>query len=222
MDSTSTGKRPQSLRQRQKMQTRATILETAKQMFERDGYDKTTMRKLAEAVGVGLGTIFNHFPDKESLLVECMLEDLVAESSHAWETMPADAPLRDQILHLAVVGYRAWLNRPALLRVLYREVFRDQGPGIERIRELDESSIKLVAELIESAKATGAVRADTDTILFARTAFSFYLTAVLSPIEERSPQQSDGQETSAAALERLTEETSRVLDMLFDGIRPRD
>ena len=63
-------------RQRQKEDTKRIILDAAYFLFAEKGYTKTTMRMLAGQAGVGLGTIFKHFPDKPSLLVAAYQEDL--------------------------------------------------------------------------------------------------------------------------------------------------
>ncbi|MEM7587413.1 MAG: TetR/AcrR family transcriptional regulator [Acidobacteriota bacterium] len=57
-------------RQRQKQQLRRQLYETAVELFERDGYDSTTVQQITERVGVAKGTFFNHFPTKEHVVEE--------------------------------------------------------------------------------------------------------------------------------------------------------
>ena len=49
-------------------QTRALILETALEMFRERGYDKTTMRDVAQKAGVSLGNAYYYFSSKEYLI----------------------------------------------------------------------------------------------------------------------------------------------------------
>lgn len=49
-------------------QTRALILETALEMFRERGYDKTTMRDVAQKAGVSLGNAYYYFRSKEYLI----------------------------------------------------------------------------------------------------------------------------------------------------------
>ncbi|GGT30751.1 TetR/AcrR family transcriptional regulator [Streptomyces chromofuscus] len=49
-------------------QTRAVILETAMRLFRERGYDKTTMRAIAQEAGVSVGNAYYYFAGKEHLI----------------------------------------------------------------------------------------------------------------------------------------------------------
>ena len=49
-------------------QTRAKILEAALALFQKQGYDETTMRAVAERAGVSLGNAYYYFKSKDALL----------------------------------------------------------------------------------------------------------------------------------------------------------
>jgi AcrR family transcriptional regulator len=49
-------------------QTRTLILETALRLFRERGYDRTTMRAIAEAAGVSVGNAYYYFASKEHLV----------------------------------------------------------------------------------------------------------------------------------------------------------
>jgi AcrR family transcriptional regulator len=49
-------------------QTRASILEAALEMFRERGYERTTMRAIADAAGVALGNAYYYFHSKEHLI----------------------------------------------------------------------------------------------------------------------------------------------------------
>ncbi len=55
-------------------QTRAEITRVAYRLFINQGYHGTSMRQVAEAAGIALGGIYNHFASKESLFVEVLYE----------------------------------------------------------------------------------------------------------------------------------------------------
>jgi AcrR family transcriptional regulator len=50
--------------------TRETILATARQLFGEKGYDATSLRQIADAVGTTKAAVYYHFPAKEHLLLE--------------------------------------------------------------------------------------------------------------------------------------------------------
>ncbi len=54
---------------------RSQILEEARRILKREGYTALTIRKTANALGIGVGTIYNYFPSKEYLAAGVMLED---------------------------------------------------------------------------------------------------------------------------------------------------
>lgn len=65
-------------RDREKAATRALILEAARELFTREGYAETSMRRLADAIGYTATTIYHHFKDKDALLNELCLNDFRA------------------------------------------------------------------------------------------------------------------------------------------------
>lgn len=50
------------------------IAEAKRQLFE-NGYAKTTIRSVAGAIGIGMGTIYNYFSSKDMLISSFILED---------------------------------------------------------------------------------------------------------------------------------------------------
>jgi AcrR family transcriptional regulator len=57
-------------RTRERAETREKILEAARELFVRKGYEATTMRAIADRVEYTPTAIYHHFRDKEALLTE--------------------------------------------------------------------------------------------------------------------------------------------------------
>lgn len=53
---------------------REALLKAAASLFRRQGFHGTSTREIAEAAGVSLGNIYNHFPTKEALFVALLAE----------------------------------------------------------------------------------------------------------------------------------------------------
>jgi len=51
-------------------QTRRLIVDTAVRLFQEQGYDKTTMRGIAQAAGLSVGNAYYYFPSKDHLVQE--------------------------------------------------------------------------------------------------------------------------------------------------------
>lgn len=54
---------------------REQLLEEAKRQIAQNGYGETTIRSVASACGLGVGTVYNYFKSKDMLIASFMVED---------------------------------------------------------------------------------------------------------------------------------------------------
>jgi AcrR family transcriptional regulator len=87
-------------------QTRTLILETALRLFEERGYDKTTMRAIAQEAGVSVGNAYYYFAGKEHL-VQGFYDRLAAE--HEAAVQPVLAGDKDLAVRIRGV-LLSWLD----------------------------------------------------------------------------------------------------------------
>ncbi|MFJ6010841.1 TetR family transcriptional regulator [Streptomyces sp. NPDC092952] len=87
-------------------QTRTLILETALRLFQERGYDRTTMRAIAQEAGVSVGNAYYYFTNKEHL-VQGFYDRLAAE--HAAAVRPVLEGERDLASRLRGV-LLTWLD----------------------------------------------------------------------------------------------------------------
>src|SRR5688572_13328432 len=67
-----------------KSATRQRILDVAKRQFAQQGFDAATTRDIARAAEIAVGTLFNYFPTKESI-VECLMSDACARAAEEFQ-----------------------------------------------------------------------------------------------------------------------------------------
>ncbi|MGW1502654.1 TetR family transcriptional regulator [Streptomyces mirabilis] len=87
-------------------QTRALILETALRLFQERGYDKTTMRAIAQEAGVSVGNAYYYFAGKEHL-IQGFYDRIGAEHQTAIRPVLE----REKDLEARIAGVlKAWLD----------------------------------------------------------------------------------------------------------------
>ena len=170
-------------RQLQKENTKQLILNTAYQMFGEKGYSETTMRLLAERAGVGLGTIFKHFPDKPSLLVEAYQEDLGKIISEAFKTIP-EAGIKDQLIHVTRKIYNFYASNRAFSRTLIKEsLFLDGEHGKVLDAQL-MAFLEKVGIFIAAAVKRGELPPETDVFYAVQAFGAFYFSVLVMALKK--------------------------------------
>ena len=172
---------PATRRQQQKIQTRRLILDTAYALFEEQGYEQTTTRQLATRAGVATGTVFQHFPDKASLLVAAFEDDVDAVVDRAFETLPA-ADLRAQLLHLVREIFGFYARSPALSRSLLKEIlFLEGNPG-DTLAGMMATFLGRVGGLFQQAIDGGELPANLDVAQVLMAFLSFYTMCLIGGV----------------------------------------
>src|SRR5262245_734175 len=107
-------------RRARKVATQARILEVARTHFERDGFDRASIRGIAAESEVATGTVLLHFTDKAGLLHAALYEDLEAAIARCLAAR-MQGSLLTKLCAVARSFYAYYAIRPKLSRTLLRE-----------------------------------------------------------------------------------------------------
>jgi AcrR family transcriptional regulator len=134
-----------------------TLLETAKAVFATSGVD-APVREIAEKAGVGIGTVYRHFPQRADLIAAVFRHeiDACAEAAPilAAKYKPGEALAKWMQRYAAFIGTKRGLA-PAL---------HSGNPAFGTLRAHFEQRVgTALHELLESAVAAGEVRNDIDS-----------------------------------------------------------
>jgi AcrR family transcriptional regulator len=157
VSSSETTTRPRPLRQ-DAARNRTTLLAAAAEVFETQGLD-ASVTDVAHAAGLGMGTLYRHFPTKEALidaLVRGVLEATIQMARDA--SRCTDGTGLEQFLE-ASARYQA-----------------EHSGCLPRLWDTDHEMVKtarhLIAGLLADAKRAGRVRRDLSTTDLTMTMFS--------------------------------------------------
>lgn len=127
-----------------KKETIETLYEVAKTFFLNDGYKKTTIRKIADHMGISIGLVIYHFSAKKHIAIKIILEQFRMLQQIILEYVDLK---KDPMLYTAVLirlnryVWSSWF-RDFYLETLYSDIYTE---AIERSGM--KSSIELVKAL---------------------------------------------------------------------------
>ncbi|HYC82747.1 MAG TPA: helix-turn-helix domain-containing protein [Solirubrobacterales bacterium] len=121
--------------------SRAAILDAARELIERDGWEKLTIRRLATEIGASPATVYYHVRDKDDLLVQVL--NFYAEELLTPRPELPDDP-RERIAAAATLMHDGLAARPWVVEIITADDL------------LGESALWFVESMLEGAIAAGA------------------------------------------------------------------
>lgn len=147
-------------RQARSVETRARILDAAKAVFAEHGYAAGTTNRIAEAVSMSIGSLYQYFPNKDAILVE-LVNAHIAECITALSGALAGAgsiTRSDQIEPTIRAVVSAMVGLHAADRALHRVLFEEspRPPSLlAGLRRLEETAAEAVADMLTGAGVAG-------------------------------------------------------------------
>lgn len=139
---------------------REAIIQAAITEFRANGFEVTSMDKIAATAGVSKRTVYNHFPSKEELFAEILNQLWARISAEQSVVYNRDQPLRDQLRQMlhAKVQLMADENFLTLARVAIAATIHSPERAqnmVERMGEREEG----LTVWIRAAQADGRLKA---------------------------------------------------------------
>jgi len=145
------------------------ILARAAALFARKGVASTTVREIADEVGILSGSLYHHFESKEAMVDEIIstyLDDLRARYK---EVMTAGGDARTRLHNLIRVSLETAFDHPHATEIYQNDA--NYLRGLERFSYLKNVTREVQStwmSVIESGIAEGSFRSDIDTKIFYR------------------------------------------------------
>lgn len=169
-----------SLRERKKVRTRQAIRAAAYRLFAEQGYDATTVDRIAAESDVSPSTVFRYFPTKEDIVLTDEYDDVMAE---VLRNRPTEEP---PLVSVRMVMHEALgqvLNDPeARAEMAQREELIRDVPAIRaRAHESWSATGRLLGGVI--AERTGRPADDLEVRVFTAAVFGVLHETTLYWIE---------------------------------------
>ncbi|HZS38783.1 MAG TPA: TetR/AcrR family transcriptional regulator [Polyangia bacterium] len=126
------------------------ILTATARILQRDGFDRASTNRIAEAAGVSIGSLYQYFPSKEALVAALVERHMEQMSRVLVEEMDAvaRAPLGTAVRRMVELMLRAHAVDPRLHKVLIEQVPRIGR--LERVHQVEAHMAKLVRAYFEA------------------------------------------------------------------------
>jgi AcrR family transcriptional regulator len=140
-------------RQPRAAETRARILDAARQVFAAFGYSAGTTNRIAEAAGLSVGSLYQYFPNKDAILVELVRRHLAEGTAAVVERLGRAGGLPDRLEDRIGLFVDAMLANhvgdPRLHQVLFEEAPRPR-PLLDELHATEEWAVALAEEVLRS------------------------------------------------------------------------
>jgi AcrR family transcriptional regulator len=147
--------------------TRRRVLSAAESLFARRGYEATGMADVAERAGVGVGTLYHHFPDKRALLLALIDDWGDRELAHRRSQHDVERFLGESAR--AAFGEdlrRSYerLRREGGFYLVLLELAERDSDARQRLNRINQVADERLRDLLALGQSRGVIRAEIDPL----------------------------------------------------------
>ncbi|MGE8415822.1 MAG: TetR/AcrR family transcriptional regulator [Pseudomonas sp.] len=140
---------------------RGKLLRTAAHLFRNKGYERTTVRDLASAVGIQSGSIFHHFKSKDDILRAVMQETIHYNTALMRAELAEADGVREQVLALIRCELQSIMGGSgeamAVLVYEWRSLSAEGQAAVLALRDIYE---QIWLKVLGDAKQAGFIKGD--------------------------------------------------------------
>jgi AcrR family transcriptional regulator len=148
---------------------RELILSTAAEMFARKGLRATTVRAIADAVGMLSGSLYHHFPSKDAIFDAVLTRYLDAIRSRYEAVLASDKSPAERLHDLVVTSLEVAEEQPHATAIYQNEAqYLRDTPSFHDIQSAVAEVQRAWLQVIEAGVADGSFRDDIPPRVFYR------------------------------------------------------
>lgn len=140
---------------------RGKLLQTAAHLFRNKGYERTTVRDLAGAVGIQSGSIFHHFKSKDDILRAVMQETIHYNTALMRAELVEAGSVRERVLALIRCELQSIMGGSgeamAVLVYEWRSLSPEGQAAVLALRDIYE---QIWLQVLGEAKDAGFIKGD--------------------------------------------------------------
>lgn len=133
------------------------ILQTAESLFLQQGYTATSIRQIAEQVGIGKATIYHHFPDKEAIILE-IVQMYSGEMNRFLAEASAQQDPLERIRLVTEISLRIFSRIVGILQIVRRELPSGRTKLQEGLLSFIGEYKRLICEALQNGVDNGTFR----------------------------------------------------------------
>ncbi|WP_305092569.1 TetR/AcrR family transcriptional regulator [Prescottella sp. R16] len=147
---------------------REEILFHAAKLFSERGVAGTTVRDIADAVGILSGSLYHYFASKDDIAFEIVIA-FVDDLNHRYEdAIASGGSAREHLDRMVTVAFAAAIDHPFATEIYQNESVLSSQPVDDTINAAVRRAHELWSATIEAGVASGEFRADLDVRHFHR------------------------------------------------------
>lgn len=150
-------KKPSVRTRLSRAQRQQDIIDAARRVFEKSGYENATIAEIADAVGVVEGTVLHYFKTKRALMVT-VIEQFYSDIIGSMERGAVGISGARNRLRYIIHTHLAFLQGNATLCKVILNESRGTLPELsERLHELNKRYTSIVVDTVNDGKKTGEI-----------------------------------------------------------------